>query len=290
VSPSVDLFVLFHNSRQHIPALLDSLKSLSIPLTAYFLDNDSRDGTADYVAERLHELPFRTHLLRTSRNHGFAGGMDLLSRQSQGQFMFLLNPDTRMAPGCLERLVSRASEDPKIAICEARQSPREHWKVYDPQTGETTWCSGAAALIRREAFEDVGGFDERLYFMYCEDIDLSWRLWLTGWKCVYEPEAVVEHFTGDLTPGKRRTLENYFTFRNSLFLFYRFGGRQDTPVLKEFFRKRFASSRHSFRSKVLFTIALIDHIRYIPYLLQTRGSWQSRRHPWVRLKETSLSD
>ena len=81
-------------------------------------------------------------------------------------------------------------------------------------------------LIRRTAFDEVGGFDAELFFMYCEDIDLSWRLWLKNWKCIYVPAAVVRHFTQDLAPGKRRTRENYYNFRNSLFLYYRFGGRK----------------------------------------------------------------
>ena len=290
MTPSVDLLVVFHNGRERVPALLDSLKRISIPLTAYFLDNDSRDGTPDLLAELVQELPFRTFILRSSHNNGFARGVNLLSRQSRADFMFLLNPDTELESGCLEKLLERATSDSRIAICEARQSPREHTKAYDAKTGETTWCSGAAALIRREAFEEVGGFDERLYFMYCEDVDLSWKLWLRGWKCLYAPEAVVQHFTQDLTPGKRRTRENYFSFRNTLFLFYRFGRPKDRPLLKSFLSKRFLSSAYSFRSKALFAIALIDHIRYIPYLLQSRDIWRSREHPWVRLEETSLSD
>ena len=61
-------------------------------------------------------------------------------------------------------------------------------------------------LIRRKAFEDVRGFDERIFFMYCEDVDLSWKLWLRGWQCIYVREAVIQHFTQDLLPGKRRTI------------------------------------------------------------------------------------
>ena len=203
--------------------------------------------------------------------------------------MFLLNPDAQLEPGCLERLLEKAESDTRIAICEARQSPKEHPKAYDAGTLETTWCSGAAALIRRAAFVEAGGFDERLYFMYCEDVDLSWRFWLTGWKCIYVPEALVHHFTQELQPGKRRTMENYFSFRNSLFLFHRFGTNKDRVLLRRFLGKRFLSARYSIRSKVLFTIALVDHIRYIPYLLHSREGWRDRSHPWVRLKETSLS-
>jgi GT2 family glycosyltransferase len=215
--------------------------------------------------------------------------MNLLSRQGQAEFMFLLNPDAELEPGCLERLLGRAESDPRIGICDARQAPREHPKAFDPATGETTWCSGAAALIRRKAFEDVGGFDERLYFMYCEDVDVSWRMWIKGWKCVYDRDAVVRHYTQDLTPGKRRTRENYFVFRNSLFLFHRFGDWSQRSVITSFLSKRFLSSAYSFRSKALFAIAFVDHIRYIPYLLQSRSAWGGPRHSWVRLKETSLS-
>lgn len=284
---AVDLLIVFHNSRRWIPELLASLRQISIPLTAYFLDNASTDGTSELLAEQVQFLPFRAYVLMSTRNNGFARGMNLLAAQSHAEFMFLLNPDARLEQGCLERLLARAQSDPRIGICEARQSPREHPKAWDKSTGETSWCSGAAALIRREAFDAVGGFDERLFFMYCEDIDLSWKLWLNKWKCVYVPEAVVHHFTQDLAAGKRRTLENYYTFRNSLFLYYRFGQRTDRKFLWGFLRRRLLSSDYSWRSKALFTIALVEHIRYIPYVFRGVRSG-ARPHPWVRLDETSL--
>jgi GT2 family glycosyltransferase len=215
--------------------------------------------------------------------------MNLLAKQGEAEFMFLLNPDTELEPDCLEKLLVRAQSDERIGICEARQFPREHPKAYDSTTGETTWCSGAAALVRRRAFEALGGFDERLYFMYCEDVDLSWRMWLRGWTCVYLRDAVVAHHTQDLAPGKSRAMENYFSFRNSLFLYYRFGSRKDRALVGRFLLSRLVSSRYSLRSKTLFIIALLDHIRYIPYLLHGRDDWRNSEHPWVRLKETSLS-
>ena len=286
---AIDLLIVFHNSRDHIPRLLKSLAGIRSPVQAYFLDNDSRDGTPDILANQIHELPFPAYVLRSSRNNGFARGVNLLARQGESEFMFLLNPDTELEPGCLEKLLARAQSDDRTGICEARQYPREHPKAYNATTGETTWCSGAAALVRRSAFESLGGFDERLYFMYCEDVDLSWRMWLTGWKCIYVPEAVVRHHTQDLAPGKSRRLENYFSFRNSLFLYYRFGGPKDRSLVGRFLLNRLLSSRYSLRSKTLFTIALLDHIRYIPYLLHGREIWRDSEHPWVRLKQTSLS-
>ena len=286
---TIDVLVVVHNSKAWIPSLIEGLRRISIPVTVYFLDNNSMDGTPEALSTAVSDVPFPVFILRSLRNNGFARGMNLLSRQGKGDFMFLLNPDTELESGCLEKLIHRMEADARIGVCEARQSPREHPKASDPMTGETTWCSGAGALIRRTAFDEVGGFDERLFFMYCEDVDLSWKLWLKGWKCIYLRDAVVRHFTGDLVQGKRRTLENYFSFRNSLFLFYRFGSWEERAVLWKFLLNRFLSRKYPFRSKGLFAIALMDHIRYIPYLLQTRSVW-SGRHPWIRLKETSLAN
>ena len=264
-----------------------TLREISIPITAYFLDNASTDGTPDLLATEVQSLPFRAHVLRSTRNNGFARGVNLIAGQSSAPFMFLLNPDTRLERGCLETLLAQARSDPRIGICDAKQLPREHPKAWDRATGETSWCSGAAALIRREAFDQVGGFDERLFFMYCEDVDLSWKLWVKGWKCIYVPTAIVQHFTQDIEPGKRRTLENYFSFRNSLFLYYRFGKEGERPVLWGFLRRRMLSGAYSLRSKALFAIALVEHIRYIPVVLQGGKEWE-HGHTWIRLSETSL--
>jgi len=286
VIPDVDLLIVFHNSRRWIPDLLVSLRQISVPITAYFLDNASTDGTPELLADEVQSLPFRAFVLRSTRNNGFARGVNLLAAQSQGRFMFLLNPDTRLEKGCLETLLAKAGSDPRIGICDAKQLPREHPKAWDKSTGETSWCSGAAALVRREAFDQVGGFDER-FFMYCEDVDLSWKLWLKGWKCIYVPTAIVRHFTQDLAPGKRRTLENYFSFRNSLFLYYRFGRKGERAVLWSFLRRRMLSGAYSLRSKALFAIALVEHIRYIPVVLHGGKEWE-HSHTWIRLSETSL--
>lgn len=284
---SVDILTVFHNSKTLVVPYLESLKTISLPFTLCLLDNASQDDTASVITGKMAEMAFPVHFYRSLSNNGFARGMNLLSQQSVADYLFFLNPDTTLHPGCLETLVARAEADPTIAICEARQAPIEHTKGFDRVSGETSWCSGAAALIRRKAFEEVGRFDERLFFMYCEDVDLSWRLWTRGWRCVYSPGAVVTHFS---LPGKVRTKENYFNFRNSLFLYHRFKNDNESGVLRSFLSKRFMSRRYSWRSKVLFAIAFADHIRYIPYLTKTRQEWGGRDHPWIQLSETSLSE
>jgi GT2 family glycosyltransferase len=288
--PQVDVFVVLYNSERFITPLIESLRRVKLPIVCHFLDNASRDGTLAVLLKALETTPFKSHVLRSLNNNGFARGVNLLSALASTEFIFVLNPDTIVEEGCIEALVERAAADATIGMCEARQAPREHPKAFDVSTGETSWCTGAAVLIRTQAFRELDGFDERIFFMYCEDVDLSWKFWLRGWKCIYVPNAVVQHFTQDILPGKRRTLENYFTFRNSLFLFYRFGSWKQKQVLYNFLLNRFVLGRYSFRSKVLYLFAFASHIRYIPYLFRTRSMWCTERHPWVRLEETSLAD
>jgi GT2 family glycosyltransferase len=287
VTSGVDVLIVLYNNSRFIQPLVDSLRRITIPVTLYFLDNASTDDTAAVLPAALTKLPFRSYFLRSLKNNGFARGVNLLATQATAPFIFLLNPDTELEEECLEKLVLKAESDSAIGICEARQWPREHPKKYDPATGETSWCTGACVLIRRQAFEEIGGFDERLFFMYCEDVDLSWKFWASGWKCIYVRGAVVRHYTQDLLPGKKRTLENYFSFRNSLFLFYRFGSRSERPVLYRFLLNRFVSGKYSLRSRVLYAFAFVDHIRYIPYLLQTRHPCRGKRHAWILLEQTS---
>jgi N-acetylglucosaminyl-diphospho-decaprenol L-rhamnosyltransferase len=115
-----------------------------------------------------------------------------------------VNPDGVLHPDCLARLVDEAGRRPRTGLVEARLFPDEHPKRYDPVTHETPWCSGCVLLITREAWEAVGGFDER-FFMYCEDVDLSWRVRAAGFSTRLAPRALVHHYT--VTRATSRTRE-----------------------------------------------------------------------------------
>jgi hypothetical protein len=116
-------------------------------------------------------------------------------RSRQRPLPAALNHDCVLEPDVLEGLLTHAqSDDAKVGTWELRQIPYEHPKDYDPVTLDVTWCSGAALLVRREAFMSVGGFDPRL-FMYGEDVDLSWRLRAKGWRLGYRPRFAAVHRT-----------------------------------------------------------------------------------------------
>ena len=160
-----------------------------------------------------------------SDNLGSAGGNNALARESRSEFIFVLNPDTFPSPRALSELLKRMSADPTVGIAEARQIPLEHPKSYDETTGDTSWASGACMLQRRTAFEAVGGYDDEHFFLHVDDVDLSWRLRLAGWRTVYVPRAVVFH-DKQLRPDGRPVAgesEGYWALLGRLMLATRFG-------------------------------------------------------------------
>ena len=139
----------------------------------------------------------------------------------ESPFIFLLNADTEIDPDCLNELVETMADDEAVGMAEAKQSPKEHPRWYNPQTLETGWCSGGGVLIDCHALREVGLFDND-FFLYCEDVDLSWRMWLHGWKCKINPQAIYTHFTEDLDTNKDQSVQQYYSLRNGFWMHYKF--------------------------------------------------------------------
>jgi hypothetical protein len=126
------------------------------------------------------------------RNLGSAAGHNRLLSTWDTDLVLVLNPDVVASPYLLQELILRL-DDPKIGIVEGRQLPLEHPKAYDPVTGETSWASTACALVPRRVFHEVGDFDSSSFFLYCDDVDFSWRVRLAGYKILFHPPARVFH-------------------------------------------------------------------------------------------------
>ena len=125
-------------------------------------------------------------------NLGSGGGSNRLAEAGTTPLFLVLNPDTYPDPRLLVEL-SRAFAATDVAAADARQLPCEHPKGYEPSSGDTSWVSGAAMAVRRSAFCEVGGFTAELFPLYCDDVDLSWKLRLAGWRTVHVPTALVFH-------------------------------------------------------------------------------------------------
>jgi GT2 family glycosyltransferase len=125
-------------------------------------------------------------------NKGHGGAQNALFNGCGADYLLVLNPDVLMAPDCLVELM-RPFRVASTGTVEARQLPIEHPKDYSVATGETGWASGACCLIDGTAARQVGLFDADSFFLYCDDVDLSWRLRLSGRRIVFQPSAVGFH-------------------------------------------------------------------------------------------------
>ena len=189
-------------------------------------DNSPDPGTATKLEALIapwREAFARVDLARTGANAGFGKGHNAAIARGAAPWILILNQDCIVEPGALAALVESAARDPEdIAIWEMRQVPYEHPKAYDPVTLDTPWASGAAMLVRRSAFDAVGGFEPHI-FMYGEDVDLSWRLRASGWRVVYRPRFAVVHRTYS-EPGEVKPLQVLGGVATNLKLRARYGG------------------------------------------------------------------
>ncbi len=229
VLPVVDVVTVTYNSARFIKDFLESIAASDYPthlMHVVVVDNGSTDDTLKIVASLSATGSFgKFEVVSASRNLGYGPGVNQAAARGDAPFILVVNPDVKFLRDSVGRLVTRALDDDEAWLWEPRQLPHEHPKFYDPVTLETVWSSGAAFLTRRDKFEKLGGFDWH-FFMYAEDVDLSFRVWNAGGKCRYVPASALWHFAYS-EPGEVKPVQWYHSLRNNLLVRYRFGGPGD---------------------------------------------------------------
>lgn len=239
---ALDVGVVTFNTSQVTVAALGRLVSAEPAGFMRLLvhDNASTDGTADAISAALPDAEVQ----RSPVNLGFAAGMNRLLARSSSPWFLALNSDAWPEPGAIRRLLETAAQRPRAAALAPRLEdpagelepstfpfpslgvaaitaastghrlwPRRAermmligaWRHDRPRAVD--WAIGAALLMRREAVEQLGGFDES-FFMYAEDIEWCWRARDAGWEIWFEPSAVVHHLgnaSGVSAYGERRS-------------------------------------------------------------------------------------
>lgn len=170
-------------------------------------------------------------------NLGHGGGHNRLAPLTQSDLILILNPDAMLAPNTLLRLASAVTDE--VGAVDARQLPLEHPKYYDPITGDQSWASGACLMTPRSVFDAVGGFDHETFFMYCDDVDYSWRVKLAGYRVVHQPSARVFHdkrltVDADIVPS---AAEVYFSAEAAVLLAYKYSRPEIASAILTSFRK-----------------------------------------------------
>jgi len=231
----VGIVVVDWNSAELVGRCLSALQQQTVqPATIVVVDNAGPTPTRQHIRADHPKL----ELVRLPRNLGFAGGGNCGIRLAPDlEWIAFLNPDAFPEPDWLERLLAAARENPEYSIFASRQVQDSDPSLLDG-TGDVYAVSGlawrrdhgrrapgtrrerdevfgpcaAAALYRRTALLEVGGFDES-FFCYFEDVDLAFRLRLAGHRCLYVPDAVIRH-VGSATTGHRSDFSVYHGHRN----------------------------------------------------------------------------
>jgi N-acetylglucosaminyl-diphospho-decaprenol L-rhamnosyltransferase len=262
VTDAVAVVTVTYSPGPHLERFLASLSmATELPVTVLLADNGSTDGTPQAAVERYPNV----RLLDMGANLGYGTAVNrAVAQLDDDDWMIVANPDVQWGPGSIDALLSAAVRWPRAGALgplvrdpdgsvypSARHLPslvrgsmhavlgpfwkRNPWTAaYRQELSEPTerpvgWLSGSCLLVRRSAFSQIGGFDER-YFMYMEDVDLGDRLGKAGWLSVYVPSAEVLHHKGHSTghdPANHLAAHHKSTY---LFLADRYSGWRLAPL------------------------------------------------------------
>ncbi|MBA3734365.1 MAG: glycosyltransferase family 2 protein [Actinobacteria bacterium] len=214
------------NSRELLLACLESLGDTDAEVVV--LDNASEDGSAAAVRERFPNV----RVIAQEHRAGFGANHNAVIRATTGRYLYVLNEDTTAADWGLQRITEYLDANPRVAVLGPRlvypdgRLQDSAWRFPTPlvstmglatlgklgikqsrgaRARPVDWVMGAALVLRREALDEVGLFDED-FFLYSEEVDLQARLQQAGWEVHYFPELTVVHhesqFSADL-PERR---------------------------------------------------------------------------------------
>jgi GT2 family glycosyltransferase len=209
-----------YDGERWLPGVLDSVRAQTVPAAeVVVVDDASNDGSLALLRDRH---PW-VRVVARDANGGFAAAANAGLRAVSAEAVALVNSDVELAPDWLERAAAALTGDAAAVATKMvdladpgvlydagdvlrRDGVAEQRGRFEPddgrldEPGEVFAACAGAALYRRAAVLESGGFDERLR-MYLEDVELGLRLRLAGWRCVYEPAAVARHAGGGSSGG-----------------------------------------------------------------------------------------
>jgi GT2 family glycosyltransferase len=239
----ISVIVINWNGRQYLQACLDALAAQQgVSFETLVVDNGSTDGSVEFLRTQFPAV----RVVALAENLGFAGGNNAGAREARGRYLVFLNNDTVVEPGWLAALRRTVDQPPGFALATSRVVYMHDPAVIDSagdgvlqwgaafkrfhgtraaeaaRSGEVFGVCGAACLVTKTAFDELGGFDEH-FFVSHEDVDLSYRARLRGYRCRYVADAVVRH-VGSATLGTVSPFSVFHGQRNLEWMYFK-----DTP-------------------------------------------------------------
>ncbi|MBI4886426.1 MAG: glycosyltransferase family 2 protein [Acidobacteria bacterium] len=299
MSPEVSIVIVTWNGRRHLETCLPAATAQEgIATEVIVVDNGSTDGSAAFVRDRFPGV----RLLALGENRGFAGGSNAGARDARGEFLAFLNNDAIPDSTWLRALRSGIDEPSRFLLATSRivyahdpsvvDSAGDGWfraggafkrhhgapAVEAGVSEEVFGICGAACLVAKRVFDELGGFDED-FFASHEDVDLSYRARLRGYRCRYVAGARVRHH-GSATLGRVSALAVFHGQRNVEWLYLK-----NTPAslllrtLPAHLVYNAAAAAHFARTGLLGTFlkAKLAAVRALPAILHKRAVVQRER-------------
>lgn len=233
MTPEVSIVIVTWNGRPFLDACLQAVAAQrDVVAETILVDNASTDGSGDHVREAF---PW-VRVVTLPDNRGFAGGNNAGVREARGRIIALLNNDTVADPGWLRALLGGLDEAAGFALATSRVVYMHDPAIVDSAgdgmlraggafkrhhggpaagvvtSGEVFGVCGAACALPKTVWDELGGFDES-FFLSHEDVDLSYRARLLGYRCRYVADAVVRHH-GSVSIGRASPLAVFHGQRN----------------------------------------------------------------------------
>lgn len=235
-SPLVSIIIVTHNSADYILECINSIKKSNYKsIEIILVDNASSDNTLQIVDKEKNN---KLRIIKNDHNLGYAHANNQAANISNGEFLFIINPDTRVEPDFLPPLIEQMNKSESIAVCQPLvylfdkktvnlTGKETHYLGFDwirdykskrkLRNEQIYSFSGSGVLIRKSIYVKLGGYDD-LYFMYYEDSDLSWKLNLFGKKILFTPKSVLYHDYKYIPQEKHQPLKRklFYIERNRL--------------------------------------------------------------------------
>jgi GT2 family glycosyltransferase len=309
----VYLVVLNWNGKDFIEDCLDSLQKQTYPAEIIVVDNGSTDGSLETIEQKYSDI----YLIKEPKNRGFAGGVNIGIKHAirkGADAVALFNNDAVADKEWLVELVKTLGNKPGAGIVTSKlmRTDKKHFDStgdfystrgipfprgrnrvdkgqYD-QPENVFGASGGASLYRCSALKDIGLFDEK-FFAYYEDVDISFRAQLAGWRVYYQPRAVAYHKLSG-TSSKLGNFAHFHSNKNFYYLYLKnMPGRLFIKFLPLFFYQALRSAASSvIHLRILsYLKAMFFVIIYTPAVLLDRRRIQKSRKVSVDYIESLLS-
>ncbi|MEM2618598.1 MAG: glycosyltransferase family 2 protein [Candidatus Hadarchaeales archaeon] len=215
--PLVSIVILNYNGKEFVDRCLHSVLNTDYPnFEVIFVDNASTDRSLEHAKKKFGHDP-RLKFVANDKNYGFAGGNNIGLDHACGEYIVFLNNDTQVDSNWLSELIQVMDSDSSIGAAQSKLLMMHDPKRIDAcglmltpygillergsgevdsgqydETAEIFAAKGAAIAVKREVLNEVGPFDKD-YFVFSEDVDLCWRIWLRGYRVVLVPKSIVFH-------------------------------------------------------------------------------------------------